>query len=192
MRETGEWTHLPTGEGGQDGKNKGVHSLGCRSLSGDEHAFNLSESTLHIPREKTNEQTLRCLKWCILRSFRLVICSSLSYKASLCTCHPQHNCHSREPKMPNEPGAVQIVTVNKEDHSFGLNTNALEQILLDPEIRDMEVVVLSVAGAFRKGKSFILDFMLRYMHRKVSHLHLPMCKSLHNELLQTGFQCVWK
>lgn len=86
-------------------------------------------------------------------------------------------CHSREPKMPTEPGAVQIVTVNKKDHSFGLETKALEQILLEPAVRDMEVVVLSVAGAFRKGKSFLLDFMLRYMHRKVSYSHL-ICKSL--------------
>ncbi|TSP25404.1 Atlastin-3 [Bagarius yarrelli] len=68
--------------------------------------------------------------------------------------------------MPSKPGAVQIVTVNKADHTFGLEVKALEEILLAPEVRDMEVVVLSVAGAFRKGKSFLLDFMLRYLHRK--------------------------
>lgn len=68
-----------------------------------------------------------------------------------------------------EPGPVQIVTVCKEDHSFELDTEALAQILLAPEVRDKHVVVLSVAGAFRKGKSFLLDFMLRYMYRKVSH-----------------------
>ncbi|KAF7707351.1 atlastin-3 [Silurus meridionalis] len=68
--------------------------------------------------------------------------------------------------MATEPGAVQIVTVNKEEHSFGLNTEALESILLAPNVRDMDVVVVSVAGAFRKGKSFLLDLMLRYMHRK--------------------------
>uniref|UniRef100_A0A6Q2Z8R0 GB1/RHD3-type G domain-containing protein n=1 Tax=Esox lucius TaxID=8010 RepID=A0A6Q2Z8R0_ESOLU len=70
--------------------------------------------------------------------------------------------------MGSEPGPVQIVTVCKEDHSFALDTEALEGVLLAPEIRDKHVVVLSVAGAFRKGKSFILDFMLRYMYRKVS------------------------
>ncbi|MED6259453.1 Atlastin-3 [Ataeniobius toweri] len=68
--------------------------------------------------------------------------------------------------MGSEAHPVQIVDVNKDDHSFTLNTEALAQVLLAPEVRDKHVVVLSVAGAFRKGKSFLLDFMLRYMHRK--------------------------
>ncbi|KAF7651532.1 hypothetical protein LDENG_00109080 [Lucifuga dentata] len=68
--------------------------------------------------------------------------------------------------MGIEPGPVQIVTVSKEDHSFNLDTKALERILLAPEVQDKHVVVLSVAGAFRKGKSFLLDFMIRYMYRK--------------------------
>lgn len=69
--------------------------------------------------------------------------------------------------MRSEPGPVQIVNVCKDDHSFELDTEALAKILLAPEIRDKHVVVLSVAGAFRKGKSFLLDFMIRYMYRKV-------------------------
>ncbi|KAM4622016.1 atlastin-3-like [Polymixia lowei] len=68
--------------------------------------------------------------------------------------------------MGSDPGPVQIVTVCKEDHSFALDKEALGRVLLAPEIRDKHVVVLSVAGAFRKGKSFLLDFMLRYMYRK--------------------------
>lgn len=71
--------------------------------------------------------------------------------------------------MGSEPGPVQIVTVCKEDHSFALDTEALAKVLLAPQVRDKNVVVLSVAGAFRKGKSFLLDFMLRYMYRKVTH-----------------------
>lgn len=70
-------------------------------------------------------------------------------------------------KMGSEPGPVQIVRVCKENHSFTLDTDALARVLLAPEVRDKNVVVLSVAGAFRKGKSFLLDFMLRYMYRKV-------------------------
>ncbi|XP_035264957.1 atlastin-3 [Anguilla anguilla] len=71
--------------------------------------------------------------------------------------------------MGKEPGPVQIVTVSKDDHSYSLDTAALERILLAPELREKHVVVLSVAGAFRKGKSFILDFMIRYMYRKSEH-----------------------
>lgn len=65
------------------------------------------------------------------------------------------------------PGPVQIVLVHKEDHSFELDGKALSQVLLQDAIRDLDVVVVSVAGAFRKGKSFLLDFMLRYMYMQV-------------------------
>ncbi|XP_037545976.1 atlastin-2 isoform X2 [Nematolebias whitei] len=61
---------------------------------------------------------------------------------------------------------VQIVEANEEEHSFSLQEAALEQLLLQKEVQDLNVVVVSVAGAFRKGKSFLLDFMLRYMYRK--------------------------
>ena len=60
------------------------------------------------------------------------------------------------------------VVVAKDDHTFELDEKALESILLDPRVRDKKVVVLSVAGAFRKGKSFLLDFFLRYLDRQVS------------------------
>ncbi len=84
--------------------------------------------------------------------------------------------------MRGDPGPVQIVTVNKQDHSFDLDTEALSRILLTPEVRDKDVVVVSVAGAFRKGKSFFLDFMLRYMYRKVRRKHsiFRSCNAAHN------------
>jgi len=61
--------------------------------------------------------------------------------------------------------AVQIVKINDEDaeHSFTLDEEALKEILNKPEIRDKPISVVSVAGAFRKGKSFLLNFMLRYL-----------------------------
>lgn len=77
---------------------------------------------------------------------------------------------------------MQIVTVNKEDHSFALDVKALSEVLLTPEVRDKHVVVVSVAGAFRKGKSFLLDFMLRYMHRKDEETWLGQ-----NDEFLTGF-----
>ncbi|XP_076972029.1 atlastin-3 isoform X3 [Tamandua tetradactyla] len=63
-----------------------------------------------------------------------------------------------------KPGPVQVVLVHKDQHSFELEEKALASILLQDSIRDLDVVVVSVAGAFRKGKSFLLDFMLRYLH----------------------------
>ncbi|KAL0180498.1 hypothetical protein M9458_022904, partial [Cirrhinus mrigala] len=61
-------------------------------------------------------------------------------------------------------GPVQIVIADEENHQFSLDEAALERILLQEHVRDLNVVVVSVAGAFRKGKSFLLDFMLRYMY----------------------------
>lgn len=61
--------------------------------------------------------------------------------------------------------AVTIVTA--EDHSFELNEDVLNEILLRNDIKDKKVVVVSVAGAFRKGKSFLLNFMLRYLEAEV-------------------------
>ena len=73
---------------------------------------------------------------------------------------------SRFPSMEGQK-PVQIVAASA-DHTFELNEEALEAILLSNEVRDKKVVVLSVAGAFRKGKSFLLDFLLRYLNNGVS------------------------
>ncbi|XP_047537117.1 atlastin isoform X1 [Vanessa atalanta] len=63
------------------------------------------------------------------------------------------------------PHGVQVVNTGPE-HSFVLDEDALEELLLQDDIKDRSAVVISVAGAFRKGKSFLLDFFLRYMHHK--------------------------
>uniref|UniRef100_A0AAQ5XUW9 GB1/RHD3-type G domain-containing protein n=1 Tax=Amphiprion ocellaris TaxID=80972 RepID=A0AAQ5XUW9_AMPOC len=63
---------------------------------------------------------------------------------------------------------VQIVVSDEEEHSFWLQEEVLERLLLQEEVQDLHVVVVSVAGAFRKGKSFLLDFMLRYMYKQSS------------------------
>ena len=51
-----------------------------------------------------------------------------------------------------KPGPVQVVLVQKDQHSFELEEKALASILLQDHIRELDVVVVSVAGAFRKGK----------------------------------------
>ena len=62
---------------------------------------------------------------------------------------------------------VQIVKISDADpdHSFQLDEDALHSILgSDPAIKDKPVCIVSVAGAFRRGKSFLLDFLLRYLN----------------------------
>lgn len=64
-------------------------------------------------------------------------------------------------------GPVQIVIADEDNHEFSLAEDVLERILMQEHVQDLNVVVVSVAGAFRKGKSFLLDFMLRYMYKQV-------------------------
>lgn len=62
--------------------------------------------------------------------------------------------------------AVQIVKL--KNHKFNLDLEPLKKILQNPKIKDRKVVVVSVAGAFRKGKSFLLAFFLRFLYACVS------------------------
>ncbi|XP_030588537.1 atlastin-2 isoform X2 [Archocentrus centrarchus] len=83
----------------------------------------------------------------------------------------QMRCEEEDDMLEEEVGVarpVQIVVADEEEHSFSLQEEVLEQLLLQKEVQDLHVVVVSVAGAFRKGKSFLLDFMLRYMYKQSS------------------------
>jgi len=63
---------------------------------------------------------------------------------------------------------VQIVKIRDDDHSFFLDEEALESIMSNKEIKDKPICIVSVAGAFRRGKSFLLDFLLRYLNNEGS------------------------
>lgn len=65
--------------------------------------------------------------------------------------------------------AVQVISTS-EEHTFILNEDELSEVLMRDEIKDRFVCLVSVAGAFRKGKSFLLDFFLRYMYSQVNQL----------------------
>lgn len=64
---------------------------------------------------------------------------------------------------------LQIICIaNKEEdgkiiHELELNKENLEKIMLHPEVKDRPIVIVSIAGAFRKGKSFLLGFILKYL-----------------------------
>jgi len=75
-----------------------------------------------------------------------------------------NNPGEKEKVMRGRP--VQIIEISDEDHSFKLNEDALNKILSNEKVKDLPVCVVSVAGAFRRGKSFLLDFFLRYLSRE--------------------------
>jgi atlastin len=73
---------------------------------------------------------------------------------------------SNEPKSSEDtPQALQIVSIGTEEnaYAFTFHEEALNKILsrIPP---GWKVAVVSVVGAFRTGKSFLLSWFLRYLH----------------------------
>lgn len=66
----------------------------------------------------------------------------------------------------NSGQAIQIITTN--DHVFNLELDEIKRILENDSIKDRNVVVVSIAGAFRQGKSFLLNFFIKYLFAQVS------------------------
>lgn len=60
-----------------------------------------------------------------------------------------------------------VVPVN---HSFELNIDELKPVLEADAIKDRHVVIVSIAGAFRQGKSFLLNIFLKYLYAQVMWL----------------------
>lgn len=67
------------------------------------------------------------------------------------------------------PRAIQII--NNEEHTFKLSLDSVKKLLETDDIKDRSVVVISIAGSFRKGKSFLLNFFLKYLNAQVKEKH---------------------
>lgn len=69
-----------------------------------------------------------------------------------------------------EPKPIQIVS--SENHTLKpQNLDDVERILGSDELKDRQVIVVSIAGALRQGKSFLLNFFLRYLNARVGKLN---------------------
>ncbi|KAH6923571.1 hypothetical protein HPB50_002393 [Hyalomma asiaticum] len=77
----------------------------------------------------------------------------------------------------------EVQIIHTDGNSMKLNTDALEKLLCDPRIKDKPVAVLSIAGPFRSGKSFLLGFFLRFLY----NLHIENWLGDPNEPLN-GFK----
>ena len=62
--------------------------------------------------------------------------------------------------LKGEP--LQVVKING-DGAVELLKENLMKLLHRQDVRDKPIAVVSVAGPFRKGKSFLLNFFIRYL-----------------------------
>eukprot|EP00667_Euglena_gracilis_P032817 EG_transcript_51645 len=60
------------------------------------------------------------------------------------------------------PEALQFITINEKGDSFELREELLRRVL-DAVPEDVPVSVVCVVGAFRTGKSFLMDLFLRFL-----------------------------
>lgn len=66
--------------------------------------------------------------------------------------------------QPKKLQPIQIIIRDPDDrHKFRLNEDGLRKILKKKEVENLPIAVLSVAGAFRKGKSFLINFFMNYL-----------------------------
>ncbi len=68
--------------------------------------------------------------------------------------------------MPGRPR--NVITFSETTATF-IDDLSFRQILLHPLVNNRKIVAVSIVGAFRKGKSFLLDYMLRYLYHTVSN-----------------------
>lgn len=73
--------------------------------------------------------------------------------------------------VPKHAAPVQLLNLasgNKSDILY--DQAAVQNLFLNPLLADRKVVIFSIIGAFRKGKSFLMNYVLRYMYANVSRL----------------------
>lgn len=75
-------------------------------------------------------------------------------------------CYSSTFAEPELKQAIQIISPTN-NHSFELQLDELNQLLQVDDIKNRHVVVVSIAGAFRQGKSFLLNIFVKYLYAQV-------------------------
>lgn len=70
----------------------------------------------------------------------------------------------------SNPAPISIMEIKKVHGKNEIcnNLDDIGKVLLHPDVKDRNIVVLSIIGALRTGKSFFLDYCLRFMYANVS------------------------
>ncbi|XP_076807586.1 atlastin-1-like isoform X2 [Clavelina lepadiformis] len=66
------------------------------------------------------------------------------------------------------PVSVQILKPRENTNGFELIEEGLYKIFNHPNVIDVPVIIISIAGAMREGKSFLLSLLLMYMESDMS------------------------
>ncbi|KAL7017429.1 hypothetical protein ACKWTF_010374 [Chironomus riparius] len=75
---------------------------------------------------------------------------------------------------------VQLLHLSAGNNSkIEFNENTVRDLFFNPKLKDRQVIVFSIVGAFRKGKSFLMNYLLRYLYA-----HYPSISS--TELINEG------
>lgn len=74
----------------------------------------------------------------------------------------------------NRDQPLKIIEIADEEkdgktvHKLTLNEYNLKKIMLHPDVANNAVMIVAIAGALRKGKSFLLDFFIKYLEAQVN------------------------
>ena len=53
-------------------------------------------------------------------------------------------------------------------NKYIIDQEVLDTIFNHAEVKDRKIVIVSIMGEYRKGKSFFMDYCLRFMYANVS------------------------
>lgn len=80
----------------------------------------------------------------------------------------------------SEPRALRIISPKTGKDGYQVEEEAICEILNHPDVIDTPVIVISIAGAMREGKSFLLSLLIAYLEsgmvNKEQHAALKPCR----------------
>lgn len=73
---------------------------------------------------------------------------------------------SEEPHPHGEP--IKLMWIDAFNHSVVVDYDTIARVFNQTEVVHRKIVAVSINGALRNGKSFFMDYCLRFMYANVS------------------------